>query len=153
MQDSVLITGGAQRLGRALVLAFARAGWHVWCHYGQSAQAAQALQADLRAQGLAVDVVAADLSQEAQVLAMMAQIAQQRGPVRGEVLAWILGCAVYPVVTAQLSLLMNGTGTGVTFMIFVISIPVLIAISWIGAVMLIWGKPQASPQAGVITSP
>jgi NAD(P)-dependent dehydrogenase (short-subunit alcohol dehydrogenase family) len=85
MQDSVLITGGAQRLGRELVLAFARAGWHVWCHYRQSTQAAQALQADLRAQGLAIDVVGADLSQEAQVLAMMAQTAQQRGPVRAVV--------------------------------------------------------------------
>jgi NAD(P)-dependent dehydrogenase (short-subunit alcohol dehydrogenase family) len=85
MQDSVLITGGAQRLGRELVLAFARADWHVWCHYGQSADAAQVLQADLRAQGLAIDVVGADLSQEAQVLAMMAQIAQQRGRLRAVV--------------------------------------------------------------------
>jgi NAD(P)-dependent dehydrogenase (short-subunit alcohol dehydrogenase family) len=80
MHNSVLITGGAQRLGRELVLAFARAGWHVWCHYGHSAQAAEQLQAELRTQGLAVDLVQADLSQEAQVLAMMAHIVQQRGP-------------------------------------------------------------------------
>ena len=85
MQDSVLITGGAQRLGRALVLAFARAGWHVWCHYGHSADAAKALLAELQAQGLAVDVIGADLSQEPQVLAMMARIAQQRGPLRAVV--------------------------------------------------------------------
>lgn len=85
MQDSVLITGGAQRLGRELVLAFARAGWHVWCHYGQSADAAQDLQVQLRAQGLAIDVAAADLSREDQVLAMMAQITQKRGPLRAVV--------------------------------------------------------------------
>jgi len=85
MHNSVLITGGAQRLGRELVLAFARAGWHVWCHYGHSAQAAQQLQAELRSQGLAVDLVQADLSQEAQVLAMMAHIVQQRGPLRAVV--------------------------------------------------------------------
>ena len=85
MQDSVLITGGAQRLGRELVLAFARAGWHVWCHYGHSDAAAQDLQDQLRAQGLAVDVIGADLSQEKQVLSMMAQIAQQRGPLRAVV--------------------------------------------------------------------
>jgi len=85
MQKSVLITGGAQRLGRELVLAFARAGWHVWCHYGLSAQAAQQLQAELRTQGLAVDLVQADLSQEAQVLAMMAHIVQQRGPLQAVV--------------------------------------------------------------------
>ena len=85
MQDSVLITGGAQRLGRELVLAFARAGWHVWCHYGHSTDAAQSLQAELRAQGLTVDVIGADLSQEAQVLSMMVQITQQRGPLRAVV--------------------------------------------------------------------
>jgi len=85
MQDSVLITGGAQRLGCELVLAFARAGWHVWCHYGHSASEAQQLQGELRAQGLAVDVVGADLSQEAQVLVMMAHIAQQHGPLRAVV--------------------------------------------------------------------
>jgi short-subunit dehydrogenase len=85
MQDSVLITGGAQRLGRELVQAFARAGWHVWCHYGHSVDAAQQLQVELRAQGLAVDLIGADLSQEAQVLGMMAHIAQQRGPLRAVV--------------------------------------------------------------------
>lgn len=85
MQDSVLITGGAQRLGRELVQAFARARWHVWCHYGHSADAAQGLQAELRAQGMAVDVIGADLSQEAQVLSMMAQITQQRGSLRAVV--------------------------------------------------------------------
>lgn len=85
MQDSVLITGGAQRLGRELVQAFARAGWHVWCHYGHSVDAAQQLQVELRAQGLAVDLIGADLSQETQVLAMMAHIAQQRGPLRAVV--------------------------------------------------------------------
>jgi NAD(P)-dependent dehydrogenase (short-subunit alcohol dehydrogenase family) len=85
MHKSVLITGGAQRLGREMVLAFARARWHVWCHYGHSAQAAQQLQAELRAQGLSVDLVSADLSQEAQVLAMMAHIVQQRGPLQAVV--------------------------------------------------------------------
>jgi len=85
MADHVLITGGAHRLGRALVDAFARAGWHVWCHYGRSAQAAEQLQATLSAQGLAVDTVAADLADESQVLAMMAHIAQRSGGLRAVV--------------------------------------------------------------------
>ena len=45
MAKRVLVTGGAQRLGAALCLEFARAGWEVWCHYHRSASAAQALQA------------------------------------------------------------------------------------------------------------
>jgi hypothetical protein len=77
---------------------------------------------------------------------------KQRGPVRGEVLAWILACAVYPVVTAQLSLLMGGTGNEATFLIFVISIPVLIVVSWVGAALLIWGKPKASQPAVITTA-
>ena len=44
MADHVLITGGAHRLGQLLVRSFAQAGWHVWCHYARSADAAQALQ-------------------------------------------------------------------------------------------------------------
>ena len=28
-----LVTGGAQRLGREIGLAFAKAGWNVFCHY------------------------------------------------------------------------------------------------------------------------
>ena len=85
MPDHVLITGGAHRLGRALVEVFARAGWHVWCHYGRSGAAAQQLQAALSAQGLAVDTVAADLADQPQVLAMMAHIAQRSGGLRAVV--------------------------------------------------------------------
>ena len=77
MTDYVLITGGAHRLGQALVRHFAKAGWQVWCHYSRSEVAAQALQAELGEKGHTLHLVQADLSQQDQVLGMMAQIQSQ----------------------------------------------------------------------------
>jgi len=77
MTDYVLITGGAHRLGQALVRHFAKAGWQVWCHYSRSEAAAQALQAELGEKGQTLHLVQADLSQQDQVLGMMAHIQSQ----------------------------------------------------------------------------
>ncbi|MEL7738667.1 SDR family oxidoreductase [Citromicrobium bathyomarinum] len=46
-RPSVLITGGAQRLGAAFSRAFAEAGWHVVIHYRSSREEAEALAAEL----------------------------------------------------------------------------------------------------------
>ena len=59
--------------------AFAQAGWQVWCHHQRSAVAAQALQAELQAQGRTVHLVQADLSDSAQCERMMATIEQTSG--------------------------------------------------------------------------
>jgi len=77
MTDYVLITGGAHRLGQALVRHFAKAGWQVWCHYSRSETAAKALQAKLGEKGHTLHLVQADLSQQDQVLGMMAHIQSQ----------------------------------------------------------------------------
>lgn len=45
--------GGAQRLGREIALALARAGWDIAVHFGRSQQQALATVADIRALGLA----------------------------------------------------------------------------------------------------
>jgi NAD(P)-dependent dehydrogenase (short-subunit alcohol dehydrogenase family) len=56
-RPAVLVTGGALRLGAAIVRRFAAAGWHVVIHYRQSATAAEALAAALRsAETLAFDL-------------------------------------------------------------------------------------------------
>lgn len=44
---AVLVTGGATRIGAAIVRRFAAAGWHVVIHYRSSAAAAEALAASL----------------------------------------------------------------------------------------------------------
>ncbi|MBM3386126.1 MAG: SDR family oxidoreductase [Betaproteobacteria bacterium] len=76
---TVLITGGAQRLGALLCQHFAQAGWRVWCHHHHSAAAAQALQQQLQAQGADVRLVQADLSQASAREQMMRTIQAQCG--------------------------------------------------------------------------
>lgn len=46
-RPSVLVTGGAKRLGAAIARRFAKAGWHVVIHYNRSRSAADALAAEL----------------------------------------------------------------------------------------------------------
>jgi NAD(P)-dependent dehydrogenase (short-subunit alcohol dehydrogenase family) len=65
MTSWALITGGSVRLGRETGLAFARAGWNVACHYNRSADAAQALCAELRSLGVQALAVAGELEDEA----------------------------------------------------------------------------------------
>ena len=64
MTSWALITGGSVRLGRETGLAFARAGWNVACHYNRSADAAQALCAELRSLGVQALAVAGELEDE-----------------------------------------------------------------------------------------
>ena len=77
---TVLITGGAQRLGAMLCRSFASAGWSVWCHYHRSGAAAESLRTNLAQQGLMIHTVQADLAIEAQRQLMMDQIVAQTSP-------------------------------------------------------------------------
>lgn len=65
MGSWALITGGGVRLGREIGLAFARAGWHVACHYNRSAKEAEQLCADVRALGVQAITVQGELANEA----------------------------------------------------------------------------------------
>ena len=60
-RPSVLITGGAKRIGAEIARAYAAAGWHVVIHYGQSRAAAEALAATLpSAQCVSCDLMDGD---------------------------------------------------------------------------------------------
>lgn len=79
MTQIVLITGAAKRLGRAFALHFARAGWDVAIHYGQSAAEAQSVVAEIMALGRRVVALQADLSDEAAVRKLLPQCAEALG--------------------------------------------------------------------------
>ncbi len=59
---TALVTGGSQRIGRALVLALAWAGCNLILHYNRSAEAAQETAAEAEAFGVRVLLKQADLS-------------------------------------------------------------------------------------------
>ena len=59
---SVLITGGALRIGRALCLAMAAHGWTVRVHYRHSAAAAETLVSEIEAAGGAAPAHGGDLA-------------------------------------------------------------------------------------------
>lgn len=46
-RPAILVTGGAKRIGAAIVRRFAEAGWHVVIHYGRSREEAEDLAAEL----------------------------------------------------------------------------------------------------------
>jgi NAD(P)-dependent dehydrogenase (short-subunit alcohol dehydrogenase family) len=74
VQKTVLITGGAHRLGAALVRAFAANGWRVFLHYGRSKAAAEQLADSLNLAGKTsqwVTCVQADLASESERKSMM----------------------------------------------------------------------------------
>ncbi len=77
---AALVTGGARRIGRAIVLALARRGHDVAIHHRESAGDAQTLAEEVRALGRRVAVVAADLTDEDQVRALIPQATAALGP-------------------------------------------------------------------------
>lgn len=61
-KPAALVTGGAIRLGRAIALALASAGYDIALHYGRSADAAEISAAEIRALGVACHLLNHDLA-------------------------------------------------------------------------------------------
>ncbi|AZV38558.1 short chain dehydrogenase [Komagataeibacter xylinus] len=81
MPRTALVTGGAARLGRAIALELAQAGFDIALHYNTSAQAAEQTAAEIRASGRRAVLLAADLADEAMVTPLVAEATRQLGPV------------------------------------------------------------------------
>lgn len=77
---NALVTGGAQRIGRAIVLALAGAGYGVCIHHHASADAAQSLVDEITAQGGRAAAIAADLSQETESAQLISRAGTALGP-------------------------------------------------------------------------
>lgn len=77
---AALVTGGAQRIGRAIVRALAEAGYAVVVHARASAGEAEALCAEIVAAGGCARAITADLADHAAVLGLVAAAAGAVGP-------------------------------------------------------------------------
>lgn len=79
-RGAALITGGARRIGRALVVACAAAGFDVAIHVRQIDDDAETTAAQVRAKGRRAVLLACDLRQEAAVVALVSQAEAELGP-------------------------------------------------------------------------
>ena len=77
---TVLVTGAAKRLGRAIALHLAGEGWNVAVHYHGSAEDAESAAKELRAKGVKAATFKADLSREEETAALIGRAAAALGP-------------------------------------------------------------------------
>jgi NAD(P)-dependent dehydrogenase (short-subunit alcohol dehydrogenase family) len=78
---TALVTGGAQRIGRAITERLAAAGYAVAIHYNSSREAAEALAATLRARGGHAAPVRADLTDPDAAAALLPAAQAALGPI------------------------------------------------------------------------
>jgi NAD(P)-dependent dehydrogenase (short-subunit alcohol dehydrogenase family) len=77
---AALVTGGALRIGRAIVLALARAGYRIAIHANRSLKDAEALRDDIARTGRRACAVAADLADHDAVMGLVPAAAAAVGP-------------------------------------------------------------------------
>ena len=79
--SGVLVTGGAKRIGGAITLHLASAGWPVAIHYNASEEAALALRDKIRELGGKAECVQGDLSQPETAAAVLEEANGHIGPI------------------------------------------------------------------------
>lgn len=75
-----LVTGGAKRIGKSIVLRLAEDGWSVAIHYRKSAAKAEAVAAEVRLRGGRAVTIMADLARESEVVEIVPKVAAALGP-------------------------------------------------------------------------
>lgn len=80
-RGAALVTGGARRIGRALVAAAADAGYDVAIHVRAVDDEAEAAAAEVRAKGRKAAILACDLRKEATTVALVGEAEAELGPV------------------------------------------------------------------------
>jgi NAD(P)-dependent dehydrogenase (short-subunit alcohol dehydrogenase family) len=78
---AALVTGGARRIGRALVLSLADAGYAVAVHHRSAHDEAEALVVEMEDAGGRAVALAADLADEAAATALLPQATAALGPI------------------------------------------------------------------------
>lgn len=79
-RGAALVTGGGKRIGRAIGLTLAKAGFDVAVHYRSDAQEAEAVAEEIRALGRRAALLQADLTDEAQVRRLVPEAVEAIGP-------------------------------------------------------------------------
>ena len=80
-RGAALVTGAGRRIGRALALEAARAGFDVAVHYRTARDDAQAVADEIAALGRRAVILDAELTDENQTAALVGRAAQALGPV------------------------------------------------------------------------
>ncbi|HEX4893696.1 MAG TPA: SDR family oxidoreductase [Hyphomicrobiaceae bacterium] len=78
---TALVTGAAQRIGRAIALDLARSGWRVAVHFGASQDQANETVTEIRRSGGTAEAIAADLADATAATKLVAEAARRLGPV------------------------------------------------------------------------
>ena len=78
---TVLVTGAAKRLGRAIALDLARHGWNIALHFNHSKREAEETADRVRAEGRRVALLPADLSNEEEAARLIPRAADTVGKV------------------------------------------------------------------------
>lgn len=79
-RGAALVTGGGKRIGKAICLELARAGFDIVIHYRGSKDAAQAVAEEVRALGRRAETISGDLSVEAEVRRIVPAAVAAIGP-------------------------------------------------------------------------
>ncbi|MGN6208370.1 SDR family oxidoreductase [Asticcacaulis sp.] len=81
MTKTALVTGAAKRIGRAIAIALANAGYNIGVHYGQSRDDALALVRELETLGVKAHAIQGDLSDVANVAGLITRAREALGPI------------------------------------------------------------------------
>jgi NAD(P)-dependent dehydrogenase (short-subunit alcohol dehydrogenase family) len=80
IEKTALVTGAAKRLGRAIALELAGAGWNIALHYSASQDDAEMVAKDIRAKGVKCAAVAANFAAEAETETLVQRANAALGP-------------------------------------------------------------------------
>lgn len=80
-RGTVLITGAARRIGRAMALDLAAHGWNIAIHYNTSQSDAEEVAEEVQALGRRAGIFQADLAMESSCERLMPAVVQELGPV------------------------------------------------------------------------
>jgi pteridine reductase len=74
---TAFVTGGAQRIGRAICLVLADRGYNIALHYNHSGKEADKLAAEIRNKGVVCKTFACDLSRQSEVLLLLGKVLKE----------------------------------------------------------------------------